>query len=226
MPRKGRRPAKSTGDGAVKLLNIDGKFLDAPPSLLRDGAFLFGDALFETLKAKHGKIQFIPEHLDRMEASAKHLQMPFTRQGVETALNEMQQRLKPGIWRIRLTLTRGDFGSLAFPEPSASRFLISASPSANPRKRSASGEPSASSPPTSGSIPCPTSPSSSTAITPTASTPARPPEEPGPAKPSSGRRTAASRKGPPATSSASKTGLCAPPKPTAAFSMASCARRY
>lgn len=113
-------------------LCVDGRFMEAPPALHRDGAYLFGDALFETLKCKDGRIRLRKRHLERLEHSARLLKMPCDRPRLESALAAMEERLPEGAWRLRLTLTRGDFAGPQFPPADAGRFLLSAAPYAEP----------------------------------------------------------------------------------------------
>lgn len=116
------------------LVNIDGTFIDLAVACLPldDGAVLFGDTLFETLKAKGGRIRFLEEHLDRLELAARLLAFPIERQKVREALLETAQRLAAPVARIRLTLTRGSFSGLQLPPAAQGRFFILARPYAEP----------------------------------------------------------------------------------------------
>lgn len=93
---------------------------------INDGGFLFGDTLFETLKAHGQKILLLPQHLDRLERSAQLLKFPCDRHSIESALRQMAAALKSSVSRIRLTLSRGDFTGLAWPTAAQNRFLITA----------------------------------------------------------------------------------------------------
>jgi branched-chain amino acid aminotransferase len=44
---------------------------------VNDRGFLYGDGLFETLRAEAGRVRFLPEHLDRLAASARAFRLPF-----------------------------------------------------------------------------------------------------------------------------------------------------
>ena len=44
---------------------------------VNDRGFLYGDGLFETLRAEAGRVLFLPEHLERLEASARTFRLPF-----------------------------------------------------------------------------------------------------------------------------------------------------
>lgn len=116
------------------IVNIDGSFI-APREAclpLDDGAVLFGDTLFETLKACGGRIRFLEEHLDRIELAARLLAFPFARQAVREALLATAQRLPAPVARLRLTLTRGAFTGIALPPAAQGRFFILARPYAEP----------------------------------------------------------------------------------------------
>jgi branched-subunit amino acid aminotransferase/4-amino-4-deoxychorismate lyase len=110
------------------LICLDGTFLPHEEAAIpiSDGGFLFGDTLFETLKAQRQKIFLLPQHLDRLEQSAKSLDFPCNRQKIELSLQQMVAALKFPASRIRLTLSRGDFSGLAWPPSGQSRFLITA----------------------------------------------------------------------------------------------------
>ncbi len=111
------------------LVCLNGKFIpheDANLSI-NDGAFLFGDSLFETLKGQQQKILLQKQHLDRLEQSAQRLGFPCDRKKIEIALAQIAAALKSPCSRIRLTLSRGPFDGLAWPQTEHSWFLITAS---------------------------------------------------------------------------------------------------
>ncbi len=112
------------------LVCLNGKFIPHEDAQLpiSDGAFLFGDTLFETLKAKGRKILLQNEHLDRLELSAKLLEFPCDRHRIETSLQQLANALTTPASRIRLTLGRGQHQGLAFPSPDAGWFLLTATP--------------------------------------------------------------------------------------------------
>jgi branched-chain amino acid aminotransferase len=116
------------------IVNLDGAFISPEEACLPldDGAVLFGDTLFETLKAKGGRIRFLEEHLDRIELAARLLAFPFERQKVRQALLDATQRLAAPVARLRLTLTRGSCIGLQLPPTEQGRFFILARPYAEP----------------------------------------------------------------------------------------------
>jgi len=109
------------------LICLNGAFLSHKEVIsINDGSFLFGDTLFETIKAQGQKILLLPQHLDRLEQSAQLLDFPCDRQKIEASLQQMSTALKSPASRIRLTLSRGDFTGLAWPPPEQSQFIITA----------------------------------------------------------------------------------------------------
>ena len=116
------------------LVCLNGKFIPHEDAQLpiTDGAFLFGDALFETLKAHGRKILLQDEHLDRLELSAKLLDFPCNRSRIEISLQQLANALTTPASRIRLTLGRGQHQGLPFPSPDAGWFLLTATEYSEP----------------------------------------------------------------------------------------------
>ncbi len=110
------------------LINMNGHFVaehEASVSVT-DGAVLFGDTLFETLKAQGQTILWQKDHLDRLEKAAALLNFPCNREALEQALADVAARLDSPCSRLRLTLSRGEFSGLEFPPATASWFCITA----------------------------------------------------------------------------------------------------
>lgn len=118
----------------MMMYNLNGDFVDANEAKLacNDSAALFGDSLFETLKAQNGQIQFLEQHLDRLELAARLLHFPCNRPGLRSALLETAGRFDAPLARLRLTLSRGPMTGLALPSPDSGHFFISASPYQEP----------------------------------------------------------------------------------------------
>lgn len=116
------------------IYNLNGRFVDANEAKLacNDSTVLFGDSLFETLKVQDGRIQFLDQHLDRLELAARMLHFPCNRPAMRSALLETSKRLAAPMARLRLTLSRGPMTSLALPSPDSGHFFISASPYQEP----------------------------------------------------------------------------------------------
>ena len=95
---------------------------------VNDGAFLYGDSLFETIKARHQQILLLDQHLDRIAQAAELLDFPCPRAAIETAFDKVAATLTSPASRIRLTLSRGPGNGLLYPDPNQGWFLISAVP--------------------------------------------------------------------------------------------------
>lgn len=114
----------------VMLVCLNGQFIPHENAhiAISDGGFLFGDSLFETFKAYRNKILLVQRHMDRLETSAKLLDFPFDRHKIETSLQQLATGLTAPASRIRLTISRGNFTGLSWPDHGNSRFLLTASP--------------------------------------------------------------------------------------------------
>ena len=112
------------------LVCINGKFIPDEEArvAVNDGAFLYGDSLFETMKARRHHILLLDQHLDRIEQAAALLDFPCSRADIETACGELAATLTSPATRIRLTLSRGPSNGLLYPDPDQGWFLISAAP--------------------------------------------------------------------------------------------------
>jgi branched-chain amino acid aminotransferase len=90
---------------------IDGKFYserDAKVSVF-DHGFLYGDGVFEGIRAYHGRVFKLKEHIDRLFYSAKAilLEIPMTREKISRAVIEACRANKIRDGYIRLVVTRG-----------------------------------------------------------------------------------------------------------------------
>jgi branched-chain amino acid aminotransferase len=91
------------------MLWLNGEIHDGlvAPFDLRDRGLLLADGLFETILAVNGVAFCLADHLDRMEASAARLALPFERAVLETAVAAVVARTENGTGVVRLTVTRG-----------------------------------------------------------------------------------------------------------------------
>jgi branched-chain amino acid aminotransferase len=90
---------------------IDGKFYgerDAKISVF-DHGLLYGDGIFEGIRAYHGRVFRLKEHIDRLFCSAKAilLKIPMSRAEITRAVVESCRRNKLRDGYIRLVVTRG-----------------------------------------------------------------------------------------------------------------------
>jgi branched-subunit amino acid aminotransferase/4-amino-4-deoxychorismate lyase len=98
---------------------------------VNDRGFLYGDGLFETLRADMGRIHFLTEHLERLAASARAFRLPFPvkvpwQERLERLL--MANSLSRGAARIKILLTRGVALGLGLPEECRPTLVIYAEP--------------------------------------------------------------------------------------------------
>ncbi len=90
---------------------IDGKFYgerDAKVSVF-DHGLLYGDGIFEGIRAYNGRVFKLKEHIDRLFCSAKSLllEIPMTRAKLSAAVVETCRRNQVRDGYIRLVVTRG-----------------------------------------------------------------------------------------------------------------------
>jgi len=75
----------------------------------QDRGFLYGDGLFETMKARGGRVDFLQRHLDRMRSGAKELGLPFpATEPLPDLIRELLARNRiRGPAAVKLCLSRG-----------------------------------------------------------------------------------------------------------------------
>lgn len=97
-----------------------------------DRGLLYGDGLFETLRAYAGKPFLLEEHLDRLAGAADATAMPLPpRKALERSVREVvaANGLEQGDARVRITVTRGLAGEdLAAPASGFPTALVAAQP--------------------------------------------------------------------------------------------------
>jgi branched-chain amino acid aminotransferase/para-aminobenzoate synthetase component 1 len=96
-----------------------------------DRGFLYGDGLFETLRAESGRVQFLGEHLARLQASARAFRLPFP-EGVDWEGRLGRLLAANGLGgvpaAVKILLTRGEAPELGLPESPAPTLVIYARP--------------------------------------------------------------------------------------------------
>jgi branched-chain amino acid aminotransferase len=98
---------------------------------VNDRGFLYGDGLFETLRAEAGRVLFLPEHLARLEASARAFRLPFPENTPwpERLAQVLEANgLSQGSARIKILLSRGLAAGLGLPEDCRPTLIIWAQP--------------------------------------------------------------------------------------------------
>jgi branched-chain amino acid aminotransferase len=95
---------------------IDHRFVDEKKAVVSvfDHGFLYGDGVFETLRAYHGRLLRMEDHLTRLKNSAQNLKisMPYTPTGLGRLLNQTIKinHLKNALIRIAITRGYGPIG--------------------------------------------------------------------------------------------------------------------
>ncbi|OGR30138.1 MAG: hypothetical protein A2139_04130 [Desulfobacca sp. RBG_16_60_12] len=94
---------------------------------VNDRGFLYGDGLFETLRADDGRVRFLAEHLERLGASARAFRIHFPEN------LPWQERLAQlltvnglgrGPARVKILLSRGEAPGLGLPEECRPTLVI------------------------------------------------------------------------------------------------------
>lgn len=105
--------------------------LDQARVSVNDRGFLYGDGLFETLRAEAGRVFFLPEHLERLRASARVFNLPFPEQvpWVERLAQLLAANgLSRGPARVKILLSRGLAAGLGLPKECRPTLVIWAQP--------------------------------------------------------------------------------------------------
>lgn len=77
-----------------------------------DSGFLYGDSLFETLRADGSTLIWAEQHLDRLETACKLCAIPFHRQQAKADLELASRKITWPAARVRLTLSRGSVAGM------------------------------------------------------------------------------------------------------------------
>ena len=94
---------------------------------VNDRGFLYGDGLFETLRADAGRVHFLTEHLERLAASARAFRLPFPENiPWQERLAQLlaANGLSRGPARVKILLTRGVAPGLGLPEECRPTLVI------------------------------------------------------------------------------------------------------
>jgi branched-chain amino acid aminotransferase len=116
-----------------QIIYLDGEFVkkeDAKVSVF-DHGYLYGDGVFEGIRAYHGRVFKLDDHLERLYESAKSimLNIPITIEEMEEVVLETLRRnnLKDGYIRLVVSRGYGDLGLDPRKCPKASVMCIAAS---------------------------------------------------------------------------------------------------
>jgi len=105
--------------------------LDQARVSVNDRGFLYGDGFFETLRGEDGGVLFLPEHLERLRASARAFRLPFPE---NVPWQERLTRLLTanglgrGPARVKILLSRGVAEGLGLPQECRPTLVIRAEP--------------------------------------------------------------------------------------------------
>ena len=111
------------------MINFNGKILDESDQLSNNRGFLYGDAVFETLKIVNNKILFWEDHYFRLMSSMRIIRLDIPETYTPEFLKENiikihQKKSLTGNSRVRITVFRYSSGKYR-PESNTSSFIIS-----------------------------------------------------------------------------------------------------
>lgn len=117
------------------MINFNGTLLDSESELASNRAFLYGDAVFETIKVYRGKILFLEDHYFRLMASMRIIRMKipmeFTMEFIESQILDLTKQMQyENSARVRITVYRNN-GGLYLPTSNEVSYLIQAFPLEN-----------------------------------------------------------------------------------------------
>jgi branched-chain amino acid aminotransferase len=98
---------------------------------VEDRGFLYGDGLFETLRADKGRVHFLAEHLGRLQASAAFFRLPWPEDldwGARLGRLLAANGLTTATARIKILLSRGVAPGLGLPEAGHPTLVVWAFP--------------------------------------------------------------------------------------------------
>jgi branched-chain amino acid aminotransferase/para-aminobenzoate synthetase component 1 len=118
-------------EGAQPVLWLNGNFIPLNQAAISplDRGLLYGDGLFETLRAQGSRLLYLDEHLARFKASARVLNLSLpTEPAWPDIISELlaRNRLQEGLARVKIVLTRGVDPDLGLPVPARPTLLIMA----------------------------------------------------------------------------------------------------
>ena len=95
---------------------LDGKFVDEPDAKVSvfDHGFLYGDGVFEGIRAYHNSVFRLKDHVDRLYDSAKaiNLEIPISKEEMSNVIVDTcrQNELKDAYIRVVVSRGKGDLG--------------------------------------------------------------------------------------------------------------------
>lgn len=117
----------------IRMINFNGNIIDSTQNQLFDNrAFLFGDAVFETLKIIDNKVLFLEDHYFRLMSSMRILRMEipmnFTMEFLESEITTLLSKSeKSAAYRVRITVYRNS-GGFYLPQTNDVGYLMHCAP--------------------------------------------------------------------------------------------------
>ncbi|MDX9934548.1 MAG: branched-chain-amino-acid transaminase, partial [Sphaerochaetaceae bacterium] len=106
-----------------QLVYLDGQFVPVEQAKISvfDHAVLYGDGVFEGIRAYHGQVFKLKDHIDRFFAGANalFLQLPFDKKGMTEVVLDSCRKNNISDGYVRLVCTRGADGLGLYPKPEA-----------------------------------------------------------------------------------------------------------
>ena len=115
------------------IIYVDGEFVPEEKAVtsIFDHGFLYGDGVFEGIRAYHGRVFKLKEHIDRLYESARSilLNIPISKEEMTEVVLETLRRngLRDGYIRLVVSRGKGDLGLDPKKCPKAAIFCIGAS---------------------------------------------------------------------------------------------------
>lgn len=132
---------------ADRIIYLDGEYINENEAKVSvfDHGLLYGDGVFEGIRAYNGRIFRCEEHIDRLYASAKAimLNIPLSKEEMTNVLLETCRRndLRDGYIRLVVTRGKGDLGLNPINCPKPSVFCIAANIQLYPEEMYTKGMP-------------------------------------------------------------------------------------
>ncbi len=128
MDTENPHPKPTSGTAAPDYVYLNGDVVteDEAAVSIRDRGFLYGDAIFETLRSYDGRPFLLRPHLERLSSSAHALGIPLekTRDELTEAVLQLLETNGLQDAYIRITLTRGKGGEGLMPAEAQDSTLI------------------------------------------------------------------------------------------------------
>ncbi len=110
-------------------INFNGKVLPSNQPIFKSDnrAFLYGDALFETIRMFDGKLPFLDFHLQRLFEGLQFFHYKIPKKYTSKFFQKEIKKIAQGNARVRITIFRSE-GGLYTPKNNRPQFLITTSP--------------------------------------------------------------------------------------------------